>query len=80
MVSTKCHVMFFTASTVFDAQDLGFRTILIEDASRGINEFTVAEIIERIKENNGLVVKSNEVVIFGQKCVSFFMIYNRKNM
>ena len=50
-----------SASTVFDAQDLGFRVILVEDACKGINPEKVEETILKIKENNGLVINSREV-------------------
>ena len=52
------------ASTVFDAQDLGYRVILVEDACKGINPEKVEETIQRIKENNGLVINSKEVTMF----------------
>ena len=52
----------FSASTVFDAQGLGYRTILVEDASKGINDEDVAHKIKLIKSQNGLVVKSSEVL------------------
>ena len=50
------------ASTVFDAQDLGYRVILVEDACKGINPEKVEETMTRIKENNGLVINSKEVI------------------
>ena len=46
---------------MFDAQDLGYRVILIEDACKGINPEKVEETILKIKENNGLVINSREV-------------------
>ena len=51
----------FEASTVFDAQDLGYRVILVEDACKGINPEKVNETIQSIRENNGLVINSREV-------------------
>ena len=46
---------------MFDAQDLGYRVILVEDACKGINPEKVEETILKIKENNGLVINSREV-------------------
>ena len=61
-------ILNFSASTVFDAQSLGYRTILVEDASKGINEEDVANKIQLIKAQNGLVVNSSEVTkYFNQK-------------
>ena len=45
-----------------DGQQLGYRTILVEDASRGIDQGRVAATVQEIRENHGLVVSSKEVV------------------
>ena len=59
----KCvNLLVFPASTVFDAQDLGYRVILVEDACKGINQEKVEETIQIIKENNGVVINSREVI------------------
>ena len=59
----KCvNLSVFPASTVFDAQDLGYRVILVEDACKGINQEKVEETIQIIKENNGVVINSREVI------------------
>ena len=47
---------------MLDGQELGFRTILVEDASRGIDQGRVAATVQEIRENHGLVVSSKEVV------------------
>merc|ERR1712165_461649 len=49
------------ASTAFHAQELGFRTVLVDDASKGINDDGIAGTIVKIKENHGCVVDSSEV-------------------
>ena len=50
------------ASTAFHAQDLGFRTILIDDCSRGINNDNISNCFEKIKNSFGCVVQSSEVI------------------
>ena len=45
-----------------DGQQLGYRTILVEDASRGIDQGRVAATVQEVRENHGLVVSSKEVV------------------
>ena len=47
--------------------ELGFRTILIDDCSRGIDHGDIAATFEKIREQNGLVVQSNEVCTDIQK-------------
>merc|ERR1719219_1110018 len=49
------------ASTAFHALELGFRTILIDDCSRGIDGADIDRTFEKIREQNGLVVQSSEV-------------------
>lgn len=51
----------FSASTAFHAQELGFRTIMIDDCSRGINHDNIANCFEKIKSSFGCVVQSSEV-------------------
>ena len=51
----------FPASTAFHALELGFRTILIEDASRGIQEENITATFARVKAEHGCVVNSSEV-------------------
>ena len=47
---------------MLDGQQLGYRTILVEDASRGIDQGRVAATVQGVRENHGLVVSSKEVV------------------
>ena len=63
----------FSASTAFHAQELGFRTVLVDDCSRGINSADIEKTKEKIKENNGCVIHSNEVhyLTFFQKHMWF---------
>ena len=49
------------ASTAYHAQELGFRTVLVDNASKGINFDGMKETIRKIKANNGCVVESSEV-------------------
>ena len=57
------HIIFvlFTASTAYHANELGFRTILIDDCSRGIRPETIQETFERVRADYGCVVNSSEV-------------------
>ena len=51
----------FSASTAFHAIELGFRTILIDDCSRGIDEKSIETAYEKVRNGWGLVVQSREV-------------------
>ena len=51
----------FAASTAMHSLELGFRTILVDDCSRGIDGDDIKKTFERVREGNGLVVQSNEV-------------------
>ena len=50
-----------SASTAFHALEVGFRTVLIDDCSRGIDEKNIAAAYEKIESWHGLVVHSSEV-------------------
>ena len=52
------------------AQELGYRTVLVEDASKGISDVEVSEVIKDLKLNNGIVVNSSEV------CLNIKFIFN----
>ena len=52
----------FIAWTAFDALDLGYRTILVEDACQEISAEDVKVTFAKIKEESGLVVNSSEVI------------------
>jgi len=47
--------------TAFHAQELGFRTILIDDCSRGITNENINNTFDKIKSQYGCVVQSSEV-------------------
>ena len=49
------------ASTAYHAQELGFRTVLIDDCSRGINFDGINGTKQKIKLNHGCVVDSTQV-------------------
>ena len=51
----------FTASTAFHALEVGFRTVLIDDCSRGIDDANIAAAYEKIEAWHGLVIHSSEV-------------------
>lgn len=53
--------MILTASTAFHANELGFRTILIDDCSRGINDDNIAASYDKLKTEWACVVQSSEV-------------------
>jgi len=49
------------ASTAYHALELGFRTILIEDCSRGIRDDNIQQTFEKVRSAHGCVVNSSEV-------------------
>ena len=49
------------ASTAYHAIELGFRTVLIEDCSRGIRDESINSTFEKVKASHGCVVHSSEV-------------------
>ncbi len=49
------------ASTAFHGQELGFRTVLIDDCSRGIITEAIHDTIRKVHDHHGVVVKSTEV-------------------
>ena len=49
------------SATSRDALDLGYRTILIEDSSRGVFPEGIKETKDTIRQRNGLVVNSGDV-------------------
>jgi nicotinamidase-related amidase len=49
------------ASTAVHANVLGFRTILIDDCSRGINQENINKAFDKLKTEFACVVQSNEV-------------------
>lgn len=48
-------------STAVDALNAGYRTILIEDASRGIDLGNIAKMRQKIIDLGGIIVDSSEV-------------------
>ena len=52
---------YYSGSTAFHAIELGFRTCLVEDASRGINNENINKAFEKIREEYGCVINSKEV-------------------
>ena len=59
-------LLHFTGFTALDALELGFRTILLEDCSRGIAPDPIKETLERIKKEGGLIINSSEVITYIQ--------------
>ena len=53
--------LLISASTAFHALEVGFRTVLIDDCSRGIDEKNIEAAYEKIQSWHGLVVQSSEV-------------------
>ena len=67
MDSKKTFIMIFctyVGFTAFHAQELGFRTILIDDCSRGITNENINNTFDKIKSQYGCVVQSSEVKPF----------------
>ena len=54
-------ILYLLASTAYHSLELGFRTILIDDCSRGIKEDCILQTFEKVKQSNGCVVNSSEV-------------------
>ena len=48
-------------ATAFHSQELGYRTILIADASRGIAVEDIEETKQKIIDGHGAVIDSHEV-------------------
>ena len=48
-------------STAFHANELGFRTILVDDCSRGINDDNIAATFNKLRSEWACVVQSSEV-------------------
>ena len=63
----KCKILAWSA---LHAIELGFRTVLIEDACMGIDPQGVIDTFEKIKEGNGLVVNSREVFYIAKSKIS----------
>jgi hypothetical protein len=55
---------FFSAWTSFHSLELGFRTCLIDDCSRGIDGDDIRKTFEQVRELNGAVIQSHEVIFF----------------
>ena len=55
-------IIYLEASTAFHALELGFRTTLVEDASRGIDKENISQTFDRIVEESGCVVNSKAVM------------------
>jgi nicotinamidase/pyrazinamidase len=49
------------AATAFDAKDLSYTTYVIEDACRGVNETTINEKIEGMRQLGISIIQSSEV-------------------
>ena len=48
--------------------ELGFRTILVDDCSRGIDGDDIKKTFQNVRDGNGLVVQSNEVKLLARVC------------
>ena len=46
---------------------MGFRTVLIEDCSRGIRDDNIQATFQKVRDSNGCVVHSNEVINWTHK-------------
>jgi nicotinamidase-related amidase len=47
--------------TALDAVESGFKTILIEDATRSIDDKNFLNAEKKLKEKNVLIIKSNSI-------------------
>ena len=59
--TSNCFNVAISASTAFHAMELGFRTMVIEDCSRGIDEISIKAAYEKVRKGWGLIVHSSEV-------------------
>jgi len=48
------------ASTAFHALELGFRTVYLENCSRGIKAEDIKKTLDRVRNENGVVINSSE--------------------
>ncbi len=48
-------------ATANHAQELGFRTIFLEDCSRGIDPNDIKDTLDGVRSNHGVVISSSEV-------------------
>jgi hypothetical protein len=70
-------------STANHAQELGFRTVFLEDCSRGIDPSDIKDTLDRVRASHGVVVNSNEacwIPIFlpGTNVMILTKIFRRK--
>merc|ERR1711860_97369 len=54
------------AFTTFDGIELGYRTVLVEDAARDIIDSNIDETRNKVKAKNGVVANSKEVMAMVQ--------------
>lgn len=55
------HVRTISGATIADALAIGYRAILIDDASRGVDLADIESTKNTIIKNNGVIVTSDEV-------------------
>ena len=48
-------------STAFHAMEYGYKTFIIEDACRGVDENDIKKKLQQFKEQNGHVIQSKQV-------------------
>lgn len=51
----------FLGATAVDALAIGYRTILLDDCSRGVDLLDIEKTKNTVVENNGVIVNSNQV-------------------
>ena len=54
-------IIIIQGATAGHAQELGFRTIFLEDCSRGIDPIDIKDTLEGVRANHGVVINANEV-------------------
>ena len=52
---------FVSAATSRDAVDLGYRTVVIDDACRGVTEEAITKAKSQLQQSGALILQSNDV-------------------
>ena len=55
---------FVSAATSRDAVDLGYRTVVIDDACRGVTEEAITKAKSQLQQFGALILQSNDVSLF----------------
>lgn len=62
----------FVGATAADALAIGYRTILIDDCSRGVDLKDIEKTKNTVTSNNGVIVDSSQVSLLTQCHVTYY--------